>query len=576
MSRLAARSFVGALGAVLLASACTLVPPEEPARLVLRNGRIVTVDPRRPMVQALAVRADVIAAIGSNDEIQRFIGKDTRVVDLGGRLAIPGFIEGHGHFMGVGEQRMRLDLTHAATWDEIVHQVSDAAKTVHPGDWIVGRGWHQEKWASRPAPAVEGFPVHDSLSRAAPDNPVLLEHASGHATFANAKAMEMAGITPTTPDPPGGEILRDPQHHATGLFRENAAAWLWKAYDDAQAQRSVADRLDDARKAALRASADAISKGITTFEDAGSSFETIDLFRQMAGEGRLGVRLWVMVREPNERLRERLSQYRIDGFGGNHLTVRAIKAVMDGALGSRGAWLLEPYADRPSSRGLDVTAPAVIAETAQIALDHGFQLAVHAIGDRANRETLNVYESMFQANPTKADLRWRIEHAQHLSAADIPRFGQLGVIAAMQGIHCTSDAPFVLARLGPARAREGAYVWRKLMAAGATIVNGTDAPVEDVDPIPSFYASVTRRLTDGSTFYPDQRMTRMEALRSYTINGAYGAFEEDAKGSLTPGKLADITVLSRDILSVPDDQILGTKVVYTIVGGEVKYRAPEH
>ncbi len=573
MSRRAVRSLVAVLGAILLGPACTLAPPEEPARLVLRNGRIVTVDPQRPVVQALAVRGDVIAAVGSNDEIQRFIGKDTTVLDLAGRLAVPGFIEGHGHFMGVGEKLMRLDLARARTWDEIVRQVVDAERRFKPGEWILGRGWHQEKWDVRPVPAVEGFPVHEALSRVSPDNPVLLTHASGHATFANARAMALAGVTRATPNPPGGEILRDAQGNPTGLFLENASRLLWSVYDQMQANRSPADRLAEAREVVRLASEAAVSKGITTFEDAGASFETIDFYKQMAAEGKLGVRLWVMVREPNDRLRERLASYHVEDFGGHYLTVRAIKAVMDGALGSRGAWLLAPYADLPSSTGLDITPPAVVAETAQIALEHGFQLAVHAIGDRANRETLDLFEAAFRANPQKKDLRWRIEHAQHLAAADIPRFGRFGVIAAMQGIHCTSDAPYVLARLGPARAEGGAYVWQKLMQTGATIVNGTDAPVEDLDPIPSFHASVTRRLTDGSTFYADQRMTRAEALRSYTIDAAYGAFEEAGKGSLTPGKLADITVLSRDILSIPDDQIPGTTVVYTIVGGEVKYRA---
>jgi predicted amidohydrolase YtcJ len=257
------------------------------------------------------------------------------------------------------------------------------------------------------------------------------------------------------------------------------------------------------------------------------------------------------------------------------LTVRAIKVVADGALGSRGAWLLEPYSDKPDSTGLVPAAVQTLPETARIALDRGLQLCVHAIGDRANREVLNIYEAAFNRSGKDGKaLRWRIEHAQHLSAADIPRFGQLGVIASMEGIHCTSDAPYVIARLGPKRAEEGAYVWQKLMKSGATIANGTDAPVEDIDPIPSFYASVSRRTKDGSVFYPDQRMSRMEALRSYTINAAYAGFEEGIKGSFTVGKLADITVLSKDILTVPEDQIPSTRVLFTIVGGKVQYTRP--
>jgi predicted amidohydrolase YtcJ len=261
-------------------------------------------------------------------------------------------------------------------------------------------------------------------------------------------------------------------------------------------------------------------------------------------------------------------------YADGHLTVRAIKKQIDGALGSRGAWLLAPYSDKPESSGLETTKIAEIDETARLAMQNGFQLCVHAIGDRANRETLNIFERAFKANPTKKDLRWRVEHAQHISAQDIPRFGKMGVIPSMQGIHCTSDAPYVLERLGEARAREGAYAWQKLMKTGAVIANGTDAPVEDVDPIPSYYASVSRKLKDGTVFFPDQRMSRMEALTSYTINGAYAAFEENNRGSLKPGKYADITVLSKDILTVPEDEIPTAKVVYTIVGGKVLYRRP--
>jgi predicted amidohydrolase YtcJ len=279
-----------------------------------------------------------------------------------------------------------------------------------------------------------------------------------------------------------------------------------------------------------------------------------------------------MVGEENEALKSKLLQYRIHGAGQNHLTVRSIKCFMDGALGARGAWLLDPYTDVPTSTGLNTTPLESIRETARLAIENGFQLCTHAIGDRGNRETLNIYQEAFESHPEKKDLRWRIEHAQHLNSADIPRFGKLGVIAAMQGVHCTSDGPWVIKRIGEKRAEEGAYVWRELIKAGAVICNGTDAPVEDVDPIPSFYASVTRKMKDGKAFFPGQCMTRDEALQSYTMNGAFAAFEEDILGSLKPGKLADITVLSKDILTVPDEEILSAKVVYTIVGGKVLYQ----
>jgi len=325
------------------------------------------------------------------------------------------------------------------------------------------------------------------------------------------------------------------------------------------------------RKVVEMAARECLAKGLTCVHDASSSFRDIDLFKEFAEQGKLGVRLCVMINESNERLKEKLSEYRIIGFGDHHLTVRAIKRFMDGALGSHGAWLFEPYADLPSSTGLNTTPVETIRETARIAVENDFQLCIHAIGDRANKEVLDVYEEAFKAHPEKKDLRWRIEHAQHLSPGDIPRFGQLGVIPSMQAIHCTSDGPWVYKRLGEKRAEEGAYVWRKLMAGGALICNGTDAPVENVNPIPCFYASVTRKMGNGELFFPDQIMTREEALRAYTLNGAFASFQEDILGSLSPGKLADITVLSKDIMTVPDDEILKAEVVYTIVGGKVLY-----
>ncbi len=547
----------------------------EPATLVLRNGLIATVDDARPQAQALAARGDTLVAVGSNEDIARYVGPKTRVIDLQGRRAVPGFIESHGHFTGVGDARIVLNLTRVKNWDEIVAMVKDAAGKARPGEWMRGRGWHQEKWDRRPQPAVEGFPTHASLSAVSPNNPVVLEHASGHASFANAKAMELAGVTRDTKSPAGGDILKDAKGEPTGLFRETADGLLDQAYTRSRASLTPEQREAYVRRQLQLADEEAVSKGITSFEDAGSSFETIDVMKKVASEGKLGLRLWVMIRDSNERMTQRLAAYRlIDGYD-KHLTVRAIKHTLDGALGSRGAWLLEPYSDLPTSTGLETTPLATVKASAELAMQHGYQLCVHAIGDRANRETLDLFEAAMKAHPDKKDVRWRVEHAQHLSLADIPRFGRLGVIASMQGIHCTSDAVFVPARLGAKRSQEGAYVWQKLMKSGAVIANGTDAPVEDVDPIANFYATVTRRLANGSTFYPDQRMSREEALRSYTRNGAYAAFQEGSKGSLTVGKLADVTVLSKDILTVPDDEIRSARVDYTIVGGKVLYPIAE-
>jgi predicted amidohydrolase YtcJ len=547
---------------LVLAPPAGMQRPVQPADLVVTNGTVVTVDKAVPEAEAVAVRGDRIVAVGRSAEVRRFVGPATEVIDLDGKLVIPGFVEGHGHFNGVGEAQLNLKLMPTTSWEQIVSMVGEAAKTAKPGEWIIGRGWHQEKWTSRPNPNVEGFPTHASLDAVSPNNPVVLTHASGHASFVNAKAMEVSDINRSTPNPPGGEILKDASGNPTGLMRETASGLV-------RTERGDPAR---ARKALELASQEALSKGITSFQDAGSSFATIDLMKRMIDEGKIGVRLWVMVREGNEREAPLLAKYRTIDYGHSHLTVRAIKRQIDGALGSRGAWLLEPYTDKPDSVGLNTSSIEAIAETAKLAMANDYQLCVHAIGDRANRETLNIFEQAFKANPAKRDLRWRVEHAQHLSLADIPRFGQLGVIASMQGIHCTSDAPYVPERLGARRAEEGAYVWQKLMKSGALVSNGTDAPVEDVDPIANYYATVSRKTKDGKVFYPDQRMSRMEALESYTINGAYAAFEESSRGSLTVGKLADMTVLSKNITTMPEDDIPSTTVLYTIVGGKVVYK----
>jgi predicted amidohydrolase YtcJ len=557
----AARQAGGRAGAVVAPA---------PADLVLHGGKIITVDDSQPEAQAIAVRGDTIVAVGSDADVTRYIGPSTRVIDLHGALAVPGLIDGHAHFTGVGEAAMNLKLAQAKDWDDIVRMVGEAAKTAKPGEWILGRGWHQEKWSKRPTPNVEGFPVHAALSHVSPNNPVLLTHASGHAAFANAKAMRIAGVTRTTPNPAGGKILKDANGEPTGLFNERAQELISRAFSADRAKRTPAEKEAQARKVIELASREALSKGLTTVNDAGSGPDTITLMKTMVDEGKLPLRIWMMLREAPDRLAIDMPKYRVVNYGDKRFTVRGIKRQIDGALGSRGAWMLQPYADLETT-GLNTDSLDDIRQSAELAITLNYQLCVHAIGDRGNREVLNIYEETFKKHPEKKDLRWRIEHAQHLSAADIPRFGRLGVIASMQAIHATSDAPYVLARLGPKRAEEGAYVWQSLMQTGAVVSNGTDAPVEDIDPIPNLYAAISRKLKDGTVFFPAQRMSRMEALRSYTIQAAYAGFEEPIKGSLVAGKLADITVLSKDIMTIPEDDIPTTRVLYTIVGGKVQY-----
>lgn len=531
------------------------------ADLVVLNGRLVTLGSPAE-AEALAAAGGRIVFVGSSDDAGAWIGPDTEVLDLEGSLAVPGFIEGHGHFWGVGEAQLQLALEEARTWGEIVDQVADAVAEAEPGSWILGRGWHQSKWSETPVPGVQGLPTHHGLSAVSPDNPVLLGHASGHMAFANARAMELAGIDAATADPEGGEIVRDADGQPTGALRETAENLV-------AGLRSETLEPSYARRVVRLAGEECLAKGITSFQDAGSSFGLIDLYREMADDGALPLRLWVMVSESNETMAESLGSYRMIDRGDGFLTVRGIKRLIDGALGSHGAWLLDPYEDMPQSTGLNTTSLEVMEETARLARKHDFQLCVHAIGDRANRETLDLFERTLTGDRTR---RWRVEHAQHLHPDDVPRFAELGVIASMQAVHCTSDGPWVPDRLGERRSAEGAYVWRDLIESGAVVTNGTDAPVEDVDPIMSFHASVSRRMTNGEVFFGDQRMTREEALRSYTINAAYAAFEEESKGSLEVGKLADMTVLSRDIMTVPEDEIPGTRVVYTILGGRVAYR----
>jgi hypothetical protein len=557
----------------LVLSARPVASPEQAttvADLVITNGKVVTVEDGAPDAQAVAASGGKILAVGSSAEIKKYVGPKTEVIDVKGQLVIPGFIEGHGHFTGIGTAELGLKLMNVRTWDEIVAMVAERVKTAKPGEWIYGRGWHQEKWDVKPSPNVEGFPVHDALSKVSPNNPVVLTHASGHASFVNAKAMELSGINASTKNPEGGDLIRDANGNPTGLLRERASGLVRRGRGEPAL--SAEEREARERKIIELAAKEVLSKGVTSFQDAGSSFDDVDRFKAVADAGNLGVRLWVMIRQGNDALRTNLAKYRMIDHADGFLTVRGIKHSIDGALGPRGAWLLEPYSDQPDTTGHNTTPVETIRETAKLAMQHGYQLCVHAIGDRANRETLDIFEEAFKANPDKKDVRWRVEHAQHLNPADIPRFAKLGVIASMQGIHCTSDAPYVPARLGDKRAEEGAYVWQKLMKSGALVTNGTDAPVEDVDPIASYYATVSRKLKDGSVFYPDQRMNRMEALRSYTINTARAAFEEKTKGTITPGKYADMVVLTKDILTIQEDEIPTAKVAYTIVGGKVKYK----
>lgn len=557
----------------LLIVGCSTQPP---ADLIISGGSIYTVDPANPVVEAVAVRGDSIVFVGSKADAQSFKGEYTGEIDLKGKTMTPGFIEGHGHFMGLGYNEMNLDLMYVKSYDELVAKVKEAVSKVQPGQWIIGRGWHQDKWDTKPKKMVKGFQTHELLSEVSPNNPVFLSHASGHAGFANAKAMQIAGVFQLSPEQlnrdlhDSGEIIRDALGNPTGIFNERAQNLI---------NQYIPVNNEETDQAALELSIQACHRnGITSFQDAGTQKKYIDLYRKFKAQGKLGVRLYTMLTGSNDELMKAwyANGPEIDPKG--WLTIRSIKLHCDGALGSRGAWLLEPYSDREGHVGHETLPMDFVYETSQNALKAGFQVCAHAIGDRANREILDRYERAFDENPAQAkDARFRIEHAQHLHPDDIPRFAKLGVIPAMQAIHLSSDRPWAIERLGEKRIIEGAYVWKKLLQSGAVIVNGTDVPVEPINPIASFYASVTRKTLAGQPeggYEAEQKMTRDEALKSYTLDAAFGAFEEKIKGSIQVGKLADFTVFTKDIMTVNEAELLNTSVAMTIVAGKVVYTKP--
>jgi predicted amidohydrolase YtcJ len=539
--------------------------PEASADLILRGGKVVTVDSARPQATALAIAGERLLAVGSDEQVARSAGPKTRVIDLQGKLVVPGFIEGHGHLQAIGRGKLELNLTGTKSEAEVAELVRRRAANAKPGQWIVGRGWDQNDWPDK------RFPDHRSLSAAAPDHPVLLTRIDGHAVWANAAAMKAAGLTAETPDVPGGRIHRGDAGQPTGVLIDGAIGLVSK-----HVPRASREEIKQALRRGMR---ECLALGITTFHDAGCDRETIAAYRELLAAGELAVRVYVMLWGADDGLlQEHFRRGPEVALGGGRLSIRSIKLMADGALGSRGAALLEPYDDDPKSTGLLILNEEQVFRVADQALQHGFQVATHAIGDRANRVVLDAYERAFASHPKVKEPRFRIEHAQILDERDIPRFGKLGVVASMQATHCTSDMPWVPHRIGQARAEEGAYVWQKLLRSGARIANGSDAPVESLDPLWGFFAAVTRHDHQGKPpegWLQKQRMTRDEALRSFTLEGAYAAFEEADKGSLAAGKLADLVVLSHDILSVPPPKILAAEPVMTIIGGEVAYQRQE-
>ena len=541
------------------------------ADMIIHNGMIYTMNDLNPTAEAVAVSSGKIIALGKYTDLDPLITPRTKIINLSGATMTPGIIEGHGHFYGLGLAKMQLDLSKTESYQDLVDMVSDAVENSKPGEWILGRGWHQSKWSDDKSDFVKGFQTHERLSEISPNNPVWLKHASGHAGFANQKAMDIAGVNKETEFGFGGEIIKDLSRKPTGVFNERAQGLISEKVENNLGEESDLRAIELAVKASLE-------NGVTSFHDAGIGRRTIEVLREAINKDILKVRIYAMLTSRDTTLlNEWYKKGPEIGTGGDLLTIRSIKINADGALGSRGAWLIDEYSDRPGHYGMPTQSMDYVYSVAKQGIKTGFQVNSHAIGDKANREILNEYEKVFNEHPELAiDHRWRIEHAQHVAPDDIPRFGRLKVIPSIQGIHMSSDRPWAINRLGQKRIEESAYVWRDLINHGAVLINGSDVPVEPIDPIASFYASTTRKTLKGLPdfgYEPKQKMTRIEALKSYTINAAYGAFEDQIKGSIEIGKYADFTVFSQNLITIPEEKILDTKVLYTIVNGVVEYQA---
>ena len=533
-------------------------PQQQPADLIVTNARIYTVDESHPLADAMAVRGGKVQFVGSTRAAMALRGASTRVIDLNGRTVIPGMVDAHGHVDNLGLALRTVDLTGTSSYDEVIARVAARAKTMQPGQWIIGRGWDQNDWGDT------RFPTHEKLTAAVPNNPVYLTRVDGHAGLANASALKAANITAQTRDPDGGHIERTANGSPAGVFIDNAQGLL---------RRVVPQPTRDEVKSEVQAAiAEAQKWGLTGVHDAGASSQVLDNYEELGKAGQLNFRMYAMISDDSTTLAKWFARGPLVGGYDNTLWIRSIKLYIDGALGSRGAALLDPYADMANTNGLLVSKPEHIGAVAARALKTGFQVNTHAIGDRGNRIVLDEYEKALKTTPV-ADHRFRVEHAQIISPDDIPRFAELGVIPSMQASHQTSDMYWAGTRLGSTRLL-GAYAWRSLLNNGSIIPNGSDFPVEQVNPLISFHAAFSRQ--DGrdwppNGWYPEQKMTRDEALRSITLWPAYAAFQESVMGSLSPGKLADFVVLDQDIMRVAPEQVLRTQVLATYVGGKAVY-----
>ena len=542
-----------------------LITPNSFADTLLISGTIYTADDANTKVEAVVIKDGRFTFVGDLATAQSTAGEDHRHISLGAATAYPGFIESHGHLSSLGEAITNLDLNGVDSYQTIVGMVADAAAKASPGQVIKGRGWHQSKWSKEPSVTVDGFPTHRSLSEVSPNNPVFLGHANGHTALVNQAAMDALNLTYNTPTPDGGVIVKDGKGDPTGILHENAIDLAYPL---------IALSTDSAKTAILAAQDHAFRWGITNFHDAGAGSTDIEAQRALDASGDLKLRVYTMVSAQDEALTDYwLARPPVIADDDSRLTIRSFKAVMDGALGSRTAWLHQPYTDDPGTSGVQTFDENRLVNIMNRSNAHGWQINTHAIGDKANTVVLDAID---RATLTQRDHRSRIEHSQHLLPSDIERFSTLGVIASIQAIHMSSDRPWAIDRLGKERIESGAYVWRDLLNAGVNIANGTDVPVEPINPIANFYASVARKTLKG---LPDdgyeigQKLSRHETLKSMTLWNAYAAFEEAEVGSISVGKRADMTVTDQNLMTVDETKILATKPVMTIVGGEIVYQA---
>ena len=558
---IAFRTFLGA--AVLTAPFGLLAQsaaPKAPADLIVTNARVYTADDARPLVEAFAVRDGRIAFVGSQREAAVLRGPNTRVVDAGGRTVIPGMVDAHAHFSGLAQTLRSVDLTGTNSLAEVIARVVAKSTSVPKGTWITGRGWDQNDWG------VTDFPTHEALTAALPDHPVLLERVDGHAMYANMAAMKVAGVTAASKAPVGGQIIKDAKGNPTGVFVDNASNVL---------EEKVPAPTAAEYKSALKEAIALMHRwGLTGMHDAGASRTAIDTYEELAKAKELNLRLYVMISDDKAALDHYFAKGPQSALYDGQLWVRAVKLYADGAMGSRGAALLEPYSDDPNNSGLLKSTQEHIRDVAERGLKAGFQINSHAIGDRGNRVVLDAYEQALKTVPS-VDHRFRVEHAQILHYDDIPRFAQLGVIPSMQASHQTSDMYWIGKRLGPTRLY-GAYAWQSLLQTGVVIPNGSDFPVEQVNPLISFHAAIARqdaRDWPAGGWFPEQKMSREEALRSMTIWPAYAGFQETSMGSITAGKFADFVILDTDIMRVPAEMVMKTRVLSTWVGGRAVFEA---